>query len=72
MVASGAGAESRHPIGAAVVGGLLFSAAFTLLVVPVVYLLLVQAAERLGLRTIPPGGGAGGRGSAGAGGVTGG
>jgi multidrug efflux pump len=51
MIATGAGAESRGPIGTAVVGGLLFSTAFTLLVIPVVHLLLVGASERArGLR----------------------
>jgi multidrug efflux pump len=48
MIATGAGAESRSPIGTAVVGGLVFSTAFTLLVIPVVHLLLVGGAERLG------------------------
>jgi multidrug efflux pump len=52
--AVGAGAESRRPIGAAVVGGLLFSTFFTLLVIPLVYLGMVRVAERLGLKTIPP------------------
>ncbi len=46
-VASGAGAETRQPIGAAVVGGLLFSTLFTLLVIPVVHVLVVRASERL-------------------------
>lgn len=54
LIATGAGAESRRPIGAVVVGGLLFSTFFTLLVIPVFYVLIVQAAEKLGLRTIPP------------------
>jgi multidrug efflux pump subunit AcrB len=54
LVATGAGAESRQPIGAAVVGGLTFSTLFTLLVVPVVYLLVVGVAERLGFSTVPP------------------
>jgi multidrug efflux pump len=54
MLATGAGAESRQPIGAAVVGGLVFSTGFTLLIVPVVYLFLVTLAERLGLGTVPP------------------
>jgi len=53
-LATGAGAESRRPIGAAVVGGLVFSTAFTLVVIPVVHHGIVRAAERLGLRTIPP------------------
>jgi hypothetical protein len=54
LIATGAGAESRQPIGAAVVGGLTFSTVFTLLVVPVVYLLVVRLAERLGFHMIPP------------------
>ena len=40
----GAGAESRKPLGVAVVGGLLFSMIFTLVVVPVVYTLLARLA----------------------------
>jgi multidrug efflux pump len=54
LIATGAGAESRQPIGAAVVGGLTFSTVFTLLVVPVVYLLVVGLAERMGFSMIPP------------------
>src|SRR5207249_341315 len=38
----GAGAESRKPLGAAVVGGMLFSTLFTLAIVPVVYTLLAR------------------------------
>ncbi len=38
----GAGAESRRPLGIAVVGGLFFSMFLTLLVVPVVYVLLAR------------------------------
>jgi multidrug efflux pump len=38
----GAGAESRRPLGIAVVGGVLFSTFLTLLVVPVVYRLLAR------------------------------
>lgn len=53
MLATGAGAESRQPIGAVVVGGLIFSTAFTLLVIPVVHLLLVGLAERLNLVAVP-------------------
>jgi multidrug efflux pump len=52
--AVGAGAESRRQIGLAIVGGLAFSTVFTLLVVPVVYIVVVKVAERLGLNTIPP------------------
>jgi multidrug efflux pump len=54
VLASGAGAESRHPIGAAVVGGLAFSTVFTLAIIPVVYIVLTSAAEKLGLNMIPP------------------
>lgn len=38
--ATGAGAEARHQIGWVIVGGMSFGTVFTLLVVPVVYLLL--------------------------------
>lgn len=38
----GAGAESRRPLGLAVVGGLLFSTFLTLVLVPVVYTLLAR------------------------------
>jgi len=54
-LATGAGAESRQARGAAVVGGLLFSTVFTLVVIPVVHYALIWFAERLGLNTIPPG-----------------
>ena len=53
LLATGAGAESRRPIGLAVVGGLMFSAAFTLLVVPVFHLVLVGLAERMGIVATP-------------------
>jgi multidrug efflux pump len=43
----GAGAESRRPLGIAVVGGMLFSTFLTLVLVPVVYILLSRfTAER--------------------------
>lgn len=38
----GAGAESRRPLGLAVVGGMFFSTFLTLVIVPVVYALLAQ------------------------------
>lgn len=38
----GAGAESRHPLGLAVVGGLFFSTFLTLVIVPTVYTLLAR------------------------------
>jgi multidrug efflux pump len=53
VIASGAGAESRQAIGIAVVGGLLFSTVFTLIVVPVVHSGLVRASERLTRRRGP-------------------
>jgi multidrug efflux pump len=49
-----AGAESRQAIGVAVVGGLLFSTVFTLVMIPVVHFGVIRAAERLGWNTIPP------------------
>lgn len=39
-LATGAGAEARHQIGWVIVGGMSFGTAFTLFIVPVVYLLL--------------------------------
>ena len=53
-LATGAGAQSRQPLGWAVVGGLVFSTVFTLMVTPVFYILITRLAERLGLKTIPP------------------
>jgi multidrug efflux pump len=63
----GAGADSRKPLGLAVVGGLLFSMILTLMVVPVVYTLLARwaparltddakaRAERTGSDALPAG-----------------
>src|SRR5947208_11531522 len=57
----GAGAEARKPLGAAVVGGMLFSTLLTLVVVPVVYTLLARfageparAGERRKAEVAPP------------------
>ena len=46
----GAGAESRRPLGVAVVGGLAFSQVITLYVTPVVYTYLDALQQRLGRR----------------------
>ena len=58
----GAGAESRKPLGAAVVGGMLVSTFLTLFIVPVVYTLLARfAKERAELKvrkSVPQGGAA--------------
>jgi len=53
-LAGGAGAEGRRAIGAAVVGGLLFSTVFTLVVIPVIHGVVIRVAEWVGLSTIPP------------------
>ncbi|MDX1648210.1 MAG: efflux RND transporter permease subunit [Myxococcota bacterium] len=53
-LATGAGAESRRPIGIVVIGGLLFSTLFTLVMIPVLHRGVTRLAERLGLRTVPP------------------
>ncbi len=45
---AGAGAESRRPLGLAVVGGLLFSQTLTLYVTPVFYVFMDRLQQRLG------------------------
>ncbi|HTY40303.1 MAG TPA: efflux RND transporter permease subunit [Thermoanaerobaculia bacterium] len=49
-IGAGAGAESRRPLGMAVVGGLLFSQTLTLYVTPVFYIVMDRFRERLGRR----------------------
>jgi multidrug efflux pump subunit AcrB len=43
----GAGAQSRRPLGYAIVGGLVFSTVLTLFVVPAVYVILDGLRDRL-------------------------
>ena len=47
----GAGAESRRPLGLAVVGGLLFSQFFTLFVTPVFYIYMDRLVAMIGRRS---------------------
>jgi multidrug efflux pump subunit AcrB len=48
----GAGAESRRPMGIAVVGGMLTSTFLTLLIIPVVYTALSDLSDRLARRKV--------------------
>jgi HAE1 family hydrophobic/amphiphilic exporter-1 len=48
----GAGAESRRPLGVAVVGGLLFSQIITLYITPVVYTYLDAWQQRMARRKV--------------------
>ena len=50
----GAGAESRRPLGLAVVGGLVFSQVLTLYVTPVFYLYMDALTRRLSRRRPAP------------------
>ena len=46
----GAGGDSRAPLGIAVVGGMFFSTALTIFIVPATYLIIERALEKLGRR----------------------
>jgi len=50
----GAGAESRRPLGIAIVGGILFSTLLTLVLVPVVYSLLARLTPARQVREFEP------------------
>jgi multidrug efflux pump len=47
----GAGGETRAPLGVAVVGGMFFSTALTIVVVPAAYVVVARAADALRART---------------------
>jgi multidrug efflux pump len=51
MISWGVGAELRHPLGIAMVGGLIFSQLLTLFTTPVIYLYFDRLAERYGRKT---------------------
>ncbi|MBV8081377.1 MAG: efflux RND transporter permease subunit, partial [Candidatus Eremiobacteraeota bacterium] len=46
VFASGAGANSRHSIGTAVVGGMLVSTLLNLFLIPLLYIIIAGAEER--------------------------
>jgi multidrug efflux pump len=60
MLGTGTGSELRHPLGVAIVGGLMVSQVLTLFTTPVIYLAFDRLATRIGQKTAPlPGEGPG-------------
>jgi multidrug efflux pump len=53
MLGLGVGSELRHPLGTAMVGGLIFSQLLTLFTTPVIYLYFDRLATRWGRNTRP-------------------
>ncbi len=53
MISWGVGSELRHPLGIAMVGGLIFSQLLTLFTTPVIYLYFDRLATRWGKKTRP-------------------
>jgi multidrug efflux pump len=51
MFGTGTGSELRHPLGVAIVGGLLVSQVLTLFTTPVIYLAFDRIAKRIGRRS---------------------
>jgi multidrug efflux pump len=54
MLGTGTGSELRHPLGVAIVGGLMVSQVLTLFTTPVIYLAFDRLATRLGQNKAPP------------------
>jgi multidrug efflux pump len=53
MISWGVGSEVRHPLGIAMVGGLIFSQLLTIFTTPVIYLYFDRLATRMGKKTRP-------------------